>query len=504
MKKIFTLLLVVATALAAQAKDYDVPMSISVNDVTSEQRSVISITENEGLYDFYLKNFILQSSDGPMGVGNVELKGIKPVDVDGATFLIAFEKVSITPGDDPNIQVWLADFLPPVAVDLYAKIVGDKLRCCIDIDLTDVLQQFIHVEMGEGYQLPNRSFEYWHTSTGSYVEPDGWHSFESATGSLASMAGHHIAKSTDAHSGEASARIYATSIFGVVANGTMTTGRMNAGSMSASDKANHAYLDLSDTATDGAGKPFSIPMYTCPDSIVFWAKFNQGTPKAAHPYATVSAVITDGTRYQDPEDKVYTNVVAKAQNKQIATTGGEWKRISAPFVKTENNVDPKAILITISTNADPGQGSANDEVLVDDISFIYNSKVTDIQIKGESVKDFEPDIHLYEITMSEVPTLDDVTATANSETAVVINDIIYDEDLSGYILKVLAINGDLSERTPYNVIIKTTITDVQAPQTAATETVTYYTLDGIQVAAPQAGKIYLARKSDGTVTKILK
>ena len=79
MRKIFTLLFAVVTALAAQATDYDVPMSITINDDTSEQRTVISITENEGLYDFYLKNFILQSPEGPMGVGNVELKGISPL-----------------------------------------------------------------------------------------------------------------------------------------------------------------------------------------------------------------------------------------------------------------------------------------------------------------------------------------------------------------------------------------------------------------------------------------
>ena len=51
MRKIFTLLFAVVTALAAQATDYDVPMSITINDDTSEQRTVISITENEGLYE---------------------------------------------------------------------------------------------------------------------------------------------------------------------------------------------------------------------------------------------------------------------------------------------------------------------------------------------------------------------------------------------------------------------------------------------------------------------
>ena len=504
MRKIFTLLFAVVTALAAQATDYDVPMSITINDDTSEQRTVISITENEGLYDFYLKNFILQSPDGPMGVGNVELKGINPVLYEDAILLITAETVTITPGDDPTVPFWMASALPPVLVKLYGKIEHNDLRCCIDIDLTQALGQIIHVEMGAGYQLPNRSFEIWHASKGAYEEPNAWHSFESATGSLASMAGHHIAKSTDAHSGEASARIFATSIFGIVANGTMTTGRMNAGSMSASDVANHAYLDMSMTDLDGAGKPFYSPMYSRPDSLVFWTKFNQGTATPDHPYATVSAVITDGTYYQDPEDKAYTNVVAKAQNKEIAVTGDEWKRISIPFVYTDKVVDPKAVLITISTNADPGAGSANDEVLVDDISFIYNSGLADIRIFGKSLKDFDPEKYEYTLETASVPKVEDVEVDAKSPTSYAVMEISYSEVFEKYMLMIIAVNGDMSKQDIYSVLFDTTATEVQTLQSAAAETVTYYTLDGIQVAAPQAGKIYLSRKSDGTVTKVLK
>ena len=170
----------------------------------------------------------------------------------------------------------------------------------------------------------------------------------------------------------------------------MTTGRMNAGAMIATDPANHAYLDMSKTDLDGNGDPFYTTMYSVPDSIAVWVKFKQGTPNAEHPYATISAVITDGTRYQDPEDKEYTNVVAKAKNNTIATTNGEWVRVTAPFVYTDNAVEPKAVLVTISTNADAGQGSNNDEVLVDDIAFIYNAKVTGLKIKGQDVPDLSP------------------------------------------------------------------------------------------------------------------
>ena len=78
MKKIFTLLLVAMTAVLARATDYIVPVTVVVNDVTSEQLGEFSIVENDGLYDISLKNFVLDSENGPMGVGNVELKGVQP------------------------------------------------------------------------------------------------------------------------------------------------------------------------------------------------------------------------------------------------------------------------------------------------------------------------------------------------------------------------------------------------------------------------------------------
>ncbi len=505
MKKLFTLLLVAASALAARATDYTVPMVITVNGVSTEQTSLISITENGGLYDFNLKNFMLQSADGPMGVGNVELKGIEPVKDGDATLLLTDAQVTITRGDDPNVQVWMADMLPPVNVVLTGKIVGDHVRCYIDIDLTKSLGQTIQVEIGEGYQLANRSFENWHTTSGEYVEPNAWHSFESASGSLAALAGHHISKSADAHTGEASARIFSTSIFGIIANGTMTTGRMNAGSISASDPANHAYLDMSSADKDGNGDPFYSPMYSRPDSIALWVKFKQGTANAAHPYATVSAVITDGTRYQDPEDKAYTNVVAKAKNNQIAVTGDEWVRVAAPFEYTDNSVEPKAVLVTISTNADPGQGSDGDEVLVDDISFIYNTDVTDIKVNGESVEDFSSDDLIYYIDVDEAVTADDIEVDTESPTAHVVKSVEYDETSCIYTIGIVVVSADLEVKKAYIIYAEnTTATAIRNIAPVADQTPSYYTLDGIKVQTPEAGKIYICRKADGTVAKLLK
>ena len=482
MKKIFTTMLVAFAAIAAWATDYNEPIIVTVNGVSSEQTGVITVVQNGDNYDLTMKNFVLQSEGGPMGVGNVALTGIVPQTVGDVTILQTSAVVTITDGDDPQIPFWMAGMLPPVPVELNGKIENGHLRCYINIDMMATLEQVIQVAIGSGYQMRNQSFEDWHTSTGNYVEPNAWHSFESASGSLASMAGHHIEKSEDAHSGEASARLYATSIFGVVANGTMTTGRMNAGSMSAANTANHAYIDLSKADVDGNGDPFYTPLFSRPDSIAVWVKFKQGTAKPAHPYATVSSSIISGSeRYQDPEDKTYTNVVARAKYNTIAVTNGEWVRVSAPFVYTENTEDPTAILITLSTNADAGQGSANDELLVDDIALIYNAKLNSLKVFGESVPGFDADVKEYNIDAEDKElTADDIEAGVNGAAALVAKKVEITE--TGYKATVTVYGGDMETINSYVVNVKSSVpTVIENLPVAPVKNNAIYNLQGQQV-----------------------
>lgn len=498
MKKIFTLLLVAMTAVVARATDYIVPVRVVVNDVTTEQLGEFSIVENDGLYDISLKNFMLDSENGPMGVGNVELKGVQPYQDGKATLFLSMETVTITDGDDPNVVVWMASMLPPVNVLLRGKIEDEHLYMNLDIDLMETLGQLIQVAVGEGYQMPNPSFELWHPSDETHVEPDGWHSFETATGALAAFGGHHLTKSKNAHSGESCARIYSSSILGIVANGTMTTGRLNADAMIATDPANNAYLDTSMPELDGAGKPFYIPLYSRPDSIAVWVRFRQGSVNPDHPYANISAVITDGTYYQDPEDKVYTNVVAKAKNDKIATTDGEWVRVTAPFVYTENAVEPQAILVTISTNADAGQGSDGDEVLVDDIELIYNAKVTGLKINGQDVPGFSPDVFEYEMELEQGVTTEDIEVVVEGQSTHVIKDVSF---IDSNVCTVMALGGDMKHMSTYVIREKGSGTGIRSIKTPAGQSA-YYMLDGRQAKTLAPGRIYIRRQADGTVTKV--
>ena len=380
------------------------------------------------------------------------------------------------------------------------KIEGGHLRCHLDIDMTESLGQVIQVAMGEGWQMPNPGFEFWHDA-GTHEEPNGWHSFESATGAMAAFAGNHLTKnSKKAHSGEYCARIYATSIFGIVANGTMTTGRLSAGSATATDVANNAFIDTSLPDVDDNGNPFYVPLYSRPDSVAVWVNFKQGSANKEHPYATISAVITDGTYYQDPEDKAYTNVVAKAKNNEIATTDGEWVRVTAPFVYTENAVNPKAVLVTVSTNADPGQGSDGDEVLVDDIEFVYNAKVTGLKIKGQDVPDFSPEVMTYEMELDEEITTDDIEVSVEGATANVAKKVSLVD--GSYVCSVVVLSADMSTMSHYVIDVKSSASAIRGIQTATNRSATYFTLDGRQVKTLLPGRIYICRQADGTVTKI--
>lgn len=496
MKRLLYILLVAAVTMTVRATDYTDQLQVLINGEGDIQQATISVSEHDGLYDLNLKNFVLMNGDSPMPVGNVELKDIVPEKAGNAIFLRANRYITVTSGDLPDVIFWLGPTLGELLVQVTAVLDGDQLRALIDLDLTEMLGQVINVSFGQslvsgtGYHVPNGDFESWHTSAEGYVEPNAWHSFESASGLLAALAGHHLTKDSNGRSGSACARMFSTSIFGIVANGTMTTGRMNAGAVVATDLSNHAYLDMSQTDVDGNGAPFYVPINSRPDSLVLWLQFHQGTANSAHPYATVSAVITDGTRYQEPVDKEYDNIVARAQNNKIMVTGNEWQRISIPFVYTDNNVVPRAIMITVSTNADPGQGSAGDEVLVDDLTLVYNRRLAALSVEG-----FQPGIFNYSVNTVNVA---DLHPVADGEGAYVLQTV--NEKEGQIVIDVFA--ADLRSQSTYTISYEGGSTDIGnfAVQPAADDV--YYNINGLRVDKPKAGQLTIVRKVDGRIIKI--
>ena len=248
----------------------------------------------------------------------------------------------------------------------------------------------------DNYAVNNGGFE----GNWSNSEPSGWHSFASATGSFASMAGgdDQFKKSTDKRpgsTGSQSVMLASNMIAGVKANGNCTNGRINAGSMTPSDASGN--YNFSDPSSSG----YNTPFVGNPDSLVFWAKYipADNDPSNSVNKARAHAVITTSARYQDPEATDYTSVkIADAGINYSATSSMGWQRISTPFAYT--SLDPSRaayILVTFTTNYQPGGGSTYssgslfnktvypDNLYLDDVEMIYNHSLSSLKMNGTNV-----------------------------------------------------------------------------------------------------------------------
>lgn len=518
-KTLLSLALALLSSLSMSAKDYTDALVVTVNGTATRQTATICVDENnDGTYNFNLKNFMLKMGKESMGIGNITLNNLKAAKSDKGDVVSTHQNITITAGDDPNVSNWMGPMLDTIPLDLKLLVNDKKLYTLIDIDMQKKLGQTIHVTFGDNYQLPNSGFEDFHTATlvspedsnttCSGDEPNAWHSFQSATGTqpwvwLAGGSSSYLYKSTEVRpgsTGKQSALLTSHNMIFVIANGTMTTGRLSAGSMTATDPSNHSQLDMSSTDKDGNGDPFYTIMDGTPDSIAVWVKFKQETPVADHPYASISAAITDGTYYQDPQEegKTYNNVVATAKNAKIESKGFVWQRITAPFVYTDNNVNGKAILITISTNADPGQGST-DSLYVDDISLIYNIEKPALSVDGKAV----------ELSSSNltVKTADPANATITPTTGnrgsfAAMNTISSNDNQK--IVRILYCADDLNTVKAYTLtLVKDNATGINAIAADSNAAPELYNLAGQRISNAQPGQIVIVKKGDKAV-KVLK
>jgi hypothetical protein len=217
-------------------------------------------------------------------------------------------------------------------------------------------------------QLGNGDMELWDNVGQSAEEPSNWNSFKTGQGSFASFASQQVQRSTAIRSGATGqycVRVWSKSTLGIVANGNLTLGKINMGSSTPSDPANYNFSQTADAN-------FSEALTNSPDSLVFWVKY---TSSNASDSARVHAIIHDAYDLRDPIDaNSLSHVVAKAE-RNYGKTNGSWVRISVPFIYVSGAPAPTPayVLVTFTTNKTPGGGSANDEVLLDDVQLIYNS-----------------------------------------------------------------------------------------------------------------------------------
>ena len=499
MKRIFTLIAAAMTALASMATDYTDKLQVLVNGSGATQEATISlIEEGDGTTTLMLNNFCLDDGAGSViPVGNIVLKNVADAIAPTAgEKAYAFNgKIKIEPGTMEGVDTWWGPKLGKVPVELRASLKGSNLYAVIDINMMESLGQTINVVFGSrNYQIPNSGFEDFHNA-GKADEPNHWHSFQSATGDLASMVtgNIHLTKSTDVRpgtSGKTSVKLVPVNVFVAMANGTMTTGRMVAGSISAKDTENHAETDISNTDKDANGDPFYTLMDGRTDAVKVWAK-----TKVKSGDATISAVITDGTYYQDPEDKTYNNVFSKAQS--AINTSEQWQEIVVPFKEQGNNVEPKAILVTISTNGTPGKGDKKDYIIVDDLSLVYNPEAQSIKFNGKKIDGFSPTT--YEYTIDDTADPSKISVEAKGVASVTLGD-------DNKTVTVITSGEDLSSTATYTIHFTksaTTLIENIDKGVAEKKVTGRYNAAGQTVGSKQRG-IIITRYSDGSVVKSVK
>lgn len=106
---------------------YKSDLSVSIGGVTGKPAETsINLIESNGSYSLELKNFILE---GLGGIGNIKVNNL---DVKDNTYTTS-QVITITEGDDPNIDYWLGPDLEEVPVDVTATVKGNQLVAQIKI-----------------------------------------------------------------------------------------------------------------------------------------------------------------------------------------------------------------------------------------------------------------------------------------------------------------------------------------------------------------------------------
>ena len=509
MKRIFTYAALAIATLSASATDYTGQLKVNVDGmVLPEAETTVTINKNENqTYALELNNLILTMGGAPAGIGNIVLNEVRAHEESGVTTLVINDNITITEGTTPGIPFWIGPSLGNVPINMRGEIRGEQLYFIIDIKMENSsFGELINVEFGDGgYQIKNSGFEEFHTATyidgeNSYSsdEPNAWHSF---------------------NSGIANGKFASLTKFALQNGNTSICNDIRPGSTGSKSVAIESSIVLGfQPDVDGNGDPFHTVLNGNPDSLVVWVKYKQGIVNEEYPYANVSAIITDGTYYQDPEDdKEHTNVVAKAQDKKIESKDFAWQRLSIPFdydTYAANNAVAKALLVTISTNAQPGVGSndANtpDSILVDDIELIYNSTVTGINVKGTAVKDFDQATSKYVVGIAGDNadiTADDIEVLTDAKGAKVFVDITdIDEEGVGSVANITVLSADLKSSSTYvvNTYTEGYLTGIANVEGDSNEVEAIYNLNGQRVDSPVKGQVYITKYANGKTVKTVK
>lgn len=159
MKSILSIFCLISSLFAYSAV-YTGQLSVIVNNTEADfeyealQETSITLEENEGKYNFNLKNFILRSEDPESGevqqlpVGNIAVDGLEATEANGYKTIKFNNDVNIAEGDaealPEGFAVWYGPMLGPVPIELVARFNDVAMSVNIDIKL-EIMPQAIKV-----------------------------------------------------------------------------------------------------------------------------------------------------------------------------------------------------------------------------------------------------------------------------------------------------------------------------------------------------------------------
>lgn len=246
------------------------------------------------------------------------------------------------------------------------------------------------------YQIPNSDFEQEWVKLGEKTEPGhGWYSFVSAGGTFA-MASPNTTTQVEGYNSKKAVSISSVDLWIAKANGNLTTGKINMGNMTPTNKANYNYTSRS--TEDG-----NCPFVGLPDTVRCYAKFTRG----GEGYNAAGTFIVHGdVDFKDPHESsenIATYEVARAVLDIAPST--DWQPVTASFTysKTAEQIESAAelqtryMLASFTTNPTPG-GSADDELIIDDVVLVYNSRLASLAYNGTAIEGFDKDNQYYTVT----------------------------------------------------------------------------------------------------------
>ena len=107
-KTLLSLALALLSSLSMSANDYTETLVVTVNGTATRQTATISVDKNnDGTYNFNLKNFMLKIGDQSMGIGNITLNNLEAATSSKGDVVSTHRDITITKGDDPNVDTWM-------------------------------------------------------------------------------------------------------------------------------------------------------------------------------------------------------------------------------------------------------------------------------------------------------------------------------------------------------------------------------------------------------------